>query len=203
MIFISLIAMLGLLSQHRARSAGGPIPVQVTNDPLATTETALTGAQEYLVQTSVSIPNGSADGFTSVTVPTGKRLIVETVSIYRSGSGLTTQSVQAFIGRHDTLNGDFALPVVASSSTASPGSTLAIRCYFDPGSTVYLASHRSGTSGAEAELCDGLWVPGQRPLIFPGSDDHRSSKARETPIIMPRQKAQAERVTCRHSGPTF
>lgn len=117
----------------------------------STTDTSLTGAQVYLVQPTISIANGSADGFATVTVPTGKRLVVEAVSVFRSGSGLTTQSLQLFLGRHDTLNGDFALPTVAPSSAASPGSTMAMRCYFDPGSSIFLGAHRNGTTGAETD----------------------------------------------------
>lgn len=148
---VVLIAAITLLGQHRARSAGGAVAVQVTNATLATTDSSLTGAQVYLVQPTLSIANGSMDGFATVTVPTGKRLVAETVSAFRSGNGLTTQSLQLFVGRHDTLNGDFALPAVAPSSANSPGSTLAIRCYFDPGTTIFLGAHRSGTSGAETD----------------------------------------------------
>jgi len=84
---LALLAAVGLFSSRPARTAGGPVPVTVANAPLAVTAADNPAKQPFQAFVPVYLPNGqnSATGPT-IPVPAGKRLVIQVVSVWRSGT---------------------------------------------------------------------------------------------------------------------
>ena len=154
----ALVGAVGLFASSRpAHTAGGPVPVAVSNLPLPTTPTdEAAPRQPFQARTEYVISNGDSfgslstiDGSQNITVPTGKRLVIQTVSVYRNGA-LNGQRVQVYI--EPTVNGnfaDFALPSVPDDGTGFPGATLSTMLSADPGSLLRVFLFRNGTTGRE------------------------------------------------------
>ena len=78
----ALLGAFGLLSSRPAHTAGGPIPVSVAN----TVQTQDgDGRQPVEGQITISSATNAAYGNLVYTVPTGKRLIVESMTLIPTG----------------------------------------------------------------------------------------------------------------------
>ena len=128
-------------------SSANPVPVQVVD---ASSE------QPYTANVSIEIANGSsqggANGLTtgsqSFGVPAGKRLVVETVSMYRPGD--IGQTVQIFVNAlFGSQSSAFAVAPAAAFNAAYTGATQAMKFYADPGTRGVVNAFRNGSSGQE------------------------------------------------------
>ena len=151
-----LIGGLGLLASRPAHTVGGPIPVTVANTPLATTPTDVAAPQQpftartvYLIQSGTEFGDlDTGEGYKEIAVPAGKRLVIQTVSVSRSGFGGGT--IQAYIRLvTNGKNSFYALPAVPNSATLHAGASQALTLYADPGSIILFAVDRSQPSGTE------------------------------------------------------
>ena len=128
-------------------SSGNPVPVQIVDG---------TSEQPYTLNVNINIAdgatggsaNGNTTGAQSFAVPAGKRLVVETVSMYRPGD--IGQSVQIFV---NTFSGAqysaFAVPSAAGSGGVYTGATQAMKFYADPGTRGVVNAFRSGPTSSE------------------------------------------------------
>ncbi len=142
---LALIGAIGLASSRPARTAGGPIAVNVANAPLAALPTdvaAPTQPFQYLFQTE---NDGGPRTSQSIVVPAHKRLVIEYISAslneYAPGVGgevylettaggqdmsyYLTDAIQDFNKRNQTL-----------------------RIYADPGTTVTVGAYSNDFSSA-------------------------------------------------------
>ena len=75
----ALLGAVGLFASHPAHSVGGPVPVTVTNAPLATRPIDIaTPAQPFAKRMDLIIDKGIAKG--TFTIPANKRLVLTYVS---------------------------------------------------------------------------------------------------------------------------
>lgn len=157
----ALLMVLSLVATHRAQSAGGAVAVQVTNTtPLSTSDAYAAYAQPFQANIYINIANGASGGgdngnvspgTQTVSIPAGKRLVVETVSMYRSGA-ISSQTVQIFI--NGSVGGNYAayaLPAAPASTASYSGLVQPIRFSVDGGTQLLANAYRNGTTGAESE----------------------------------------------------
>ena len=154
---LTLLGGIGLLSSRPARTAGGPVPVNVSNLPLPTTPTDLAApSQPFQASTTYEIKPGLISGsvasdflYTDITVPAGKRLVIQTVGVERNGVA-NYQTLRSDI--NTTVNGktvSFPLPLVPYDFPAYPGVTQSMTLYSDGGTVLTFYVVRSGTVGTE------------------------------------------------------
>jgi len=137
-----------------------PVPAQITNTTLPTVASDNPAFQPFQANIYVNIANGASGGTDNgnvspgtqtVLIPAGKRLVVQTVSAYRSGA-ISTQTVQIFI--NTSVGGTyaaFAMPLISGSTASYVGAAQPITFYADGGTELLANAFRSGTSGAESE----------------------------------------------------
>jgi hypothetical protein len=116
--------------------------------------------QPFQATIIISIANGTSGGgdngnvspgTQTVLIPTGKRLVVQTVSVYRSGA-ISASITQIFI--NSSVNGgyaSYAVPPVPPSAASYAGATLTGPFYADGGTELLANAFRNSTSGAETE----------------------------------------------------
>ena len=148
---LGLFAGLGLLASRPAHTAGGPVPVAVTNTPLSVADISV--RQPFQEFDSIRIPDGKtfANG-NLIPVPSGKRLVIQMVSVWRSGVLTPGQGIRTFVGC--TVNGQinfYPLPFVPTDETTAPGAMQAVTLYADPGTGLEVNVFRSGSSGEERD----------------------------------------------------
>ena len=169
----ALVAGVGLFASSRpARTAGGPIPVTVGNTvaiaaatPLPTVAADNPDKQPFAafieIKFETGSQNGAADfnirGTQTFQVPTGKRLVIDSASLYREngsqgGSLPSGSSASALLGV--TVNGTeifYSLPLATSTGVPYPGVTQSLHLFADPGTTVQANGYRSDTSASEID----------------------------------------------------
>ena len=131
--------------------------VPVAQYALSTASPAL---QPFQANIFINIANGSSaggdngnvsPGTQTLLIPAGKRLVVQTVSFYRSGA-ISTGSTQIFINA--SVNGTysaFSAPSAPATSASYSGATLPSLFYADGGTELLANAFRNSTSGAESE----------------------------------------------------
>jgi hypothetical protein len=141
-------------------TVSNPVPAKITNTTLPTVASDNPAFQPFQASIYVSIANGSnsggdngnvSPGTQTVLIPAGKRLVVQTVSMYRQGT-IATQTVQIFI--NSSFGGTytaFALPVVGGTTASYVGAAQPMTFYADGGTELLANVFRSGTTGAESE----------------------------------------------------
>ena len=81
----ALVAAVGLFASSRpAHTAGGPIPVTVSNSSLNVTDADNPARQPFAHTSYLSLPVGTAFVNDSIPVPAGKRLVIEYVEVFSS-----------------------------------------------------------------------------------------------------------------------
>ena len=148
---LGLLAGLGIFASRPAHTAGGPVPVSVTNTPLSVADISV--RQPFQEFDSIRIPDGQtfANG-NLIPVPSGKRLVIQMVSVWRSGVLTPGQGIRTFVGC--TVNGQinfYPLPFVPTDETTAPGAMQAVTLYADPGTGLEVNVFRSGSSGEERD----------------------------------------------------
>jgi hypothetical protein len=147
-----LIAGISLMSPRAAHAvtaayvlvsntSAQPIPIQDVNNPAHT---------PFGMQATVTIPDGQELGFGTFSIPSGTRLVVESVSAFRIPPLTPNQNLYLYVGVHDpTENTDMVLPVIPADGEL-PGTMQNMKLYVNPGKTLDFGAHRSGSVGAEA-----------------------------------------------------
>jgi len=151
---LALLGGIGLMSSRPARTAGGPVPVTVANPSLAVTDAdaarqAVTG-NLILSGPVFSSPSGI---LYSIPVPVGKRLVIQTVSLWRNGTLTPGEGVRGYVGC--TVKGStifYPLPFAPTDGTVVPGTMQAVTLYADPGTDLFFNAFRNGASGNETDL---------------------------------------------------
>ena len=138
----ALVAGVGLFASSRpARSVGGPIPVTVSNAPLGVTSTEGQPVEVY-VNTNTSPPSSNL----VYTVPAGKRLVVESMSlIVGGGSNISYTGVVRVVDSTGNLVSLASLStgtVTADVATA----TQPMHLHVVPGGKVYTDVYVRGNS---------------------------------------------------------
>ena len=151
---LALLGAVGLVSMRPARSTGGPVPVAVTNTPLAVVSTDPAIAQPYAqtVFPNFAVGKKFAPNI-SLAVPVGKRLVVQTVSVLRTGT-ITPGSVSEIAVVVGT-NGDtsyFALPSPPATAASFSGISQALTFQVDGGTSLTIFGSRNTTVGSEGDI---------------------------------------------------
>ena len=153
---LALVAALGLAASRPARTTGGPIAVAVANSPLLTVpvdEAAprqpFQGSTTYVIRDHEYFGDpDSDDGFSEITVPAGKRLMIQTVAI-RKLSNNNENIRPLIITQVSGTFGVYPLTTIYDDGAVEPGITQAITLSGDAGTTVRFALYRTGTVGKE------------------------------------------------------
>lgn len=136
------------------------MPVTVANAPLAVTAADNPAKQPFQAFVSIGLPKGQtfATGQNTPTgrtipVPVGKRLVIQMVSVWRSGTLAPGEGVRAYVGC--TVKSSlifYPLPFVPTDGTVAPGTMQAVTLYADSGTDLMINVFRNGTSGDEADF---------------------------------------------------
>ena len=137
------------------------VPAVITNNSAKPVPTIDTAAQKpFQANIYINIADGASGGgdngnvspgTQTVSIPAGKRLVVQTVSAYRSGT-ISTQTVQIFI--NSSVGGNYAafsMPVFPATTASYVGAAQPMTFYADGGTQLLANAFRNGTSGAESE----------------------------------------------------
>ena len=157
---LGLVGALGLVASRPAHTAGGPVPVTVANAPLAVTAADNPAKQPFQAFVIIRLPKGQTfvtDLNTSIgrtiPVPASKRLVIQMVSVWRSGTLTPGEGVRAYVGcmvsGHEIF---YPLPFAPTDGTAVPGAMQAVTLYADSGTNLEFNAFRSGDSGDEADF---------------------------------------------------
>jgi hypothetical protein len=158
---ILLAGAMTLIGVRPVKSTTPATDVFVTNGPTKPDHVEVDNAETaYQAIIYVNIANGASGGgdngnvspgSQTLLIPTGKRLVVQSVSVYRSGA-ISSGNVQIFI--NSDVNGGYAaraLPVVGPTTALYAGSTLSAPFYADGGTELLANAFRDSTTGAETE----------------------------------------------------
>ena len=146
----ALVAAVGFFASSRpAHTAGGPIPVTVAN--IVQNRDADNFDKQPFVKQMTLTTLGGDSATASFTVPAGKRLVVETVTAYRSAVAQPNARVQIFLrATVGGASGLFALPLLAGDTRVS---TEPLRFRADPQTTVLvIASLNTPVSSEEDDV---------------------------------------------------
>jgi hypothetical protein len=122
--------------------------------------TASPALQPFQANIYINIANGTSGGgdngnvspgTQTLLIPTGKRLVVQTVSMYRSGT-FSASITQIFINA--SVNGGYAayaLPPAPASTASYSGAAFTGVFYADGGTELLANAFRNSTTGAETE----------------------------------------------------
>lgn len=153
---LALLAAVGLFASRPAHTAGGPVPVAVTNVPLPTHPTDETAPNQPFQTTLQPFSDNYSSASDSFTVPAHKRLVIEFVS------ALITQSPSggAYSYLETTAGGTTVGYDLADSSESPARRTQVVRVYADPGSTVTVgvSSYDNSTSVGTDTKLSGYYV---------------------------------------------
>ena len=142
---LALLAAVGLFASRPAHSVGGPVPVTVTNTPLAVSSLDNPARQPVELQ-----PFLSSVGQTSTfyTVPAGKRLVIEYVNVVSNRPDDPNR--YSFILVHNTLFTNFSL---VPDGSPYVGSSQKVTLYADAGSQVTGFFQYTGSNASPNIYC--------------------------------------------------
>lgn len=156
---VALLGAVGLVSMRPAHSVGGPVPVTVANSSLNVQNHDADNAarQPFQAATRYVIPAGNftgaldtANGNIDIVVPSGKRLVIQTVSEYVVQAATGEVYRTSILPLSGGSRSPYALPSVTPDGVAFPGVTQSMTLYADPGSTLFWSVRRSTTVGTRA-----------------------------------------------------
>ncbi len=148
---LALLAALGLFASHPAHTAGGPVPVTVSNT-VQNRDVDSSARQPVETSAETILTQNSAGGFGSVlvyTVPAGKRLVVESVSLFAKYLNFDRAGYTVNVENVDSSNRSLSF----TAFTAGPGTgatsaaTQPMRLHVEPGNRVVVTvfdSHQIG-----------------------------------------------------------
>ena len=135
---LALLAAIGLFASRPAHTAGGPVPVAVTNTSLAVTDA---DAARQAVSGTLILTDSASNG-TLFTIPSDKRLVMETVSIIGNRFDANTYTIEV-----DTTQGGAFRQICLNllpNGAPSPALTQPLRLYGDPGTQVKVFASSDG-----------------------------------------------------------
>jgi len=153
---LALLGGIGLVSSRPAHTAGGPVPVTVTNSALNTLSHDLDNAalQPFQASTRYVIQPGSSVGAldtansnVDIKVPFGKRLVIQTVSEYVAQANTGEVYRTSILPLSGGIRSPYTLPAVTPDGASLPGVTQSMTLYADPSSTLLWSVRRSNTVG--------------------------------------------------------
>ena len=138
---LALLGGIGLASSRPAHTAGGPVPVTVANSPLGVTSTEGQPVEVYVFAN----PSPSSSNLV-YTVPAGKELVVESMSLVVGGG-----SNVSYTGVVRTLDSTGGLVSFASLSTGVVTADVAtatqpMHLHVGPGGKVYTDVYARGST---------------------------------------------------------
>lgn len=150
-----VIAAVALVASARpAHTVGGPVPVTVTNGTVPVTESE--GAhQAYTLTLIILYANGEPSGTLyggaqAGIIPSGKRLVVQTISMYRNGAANSS----ALVVVNTTVNGTtcfYPLPVASDFGATVNGISTPMAIYADGGTSIKATGYRNISTGTETD----------------------------------------------------
>lgn len=142
---LALLGGLGLAASHPAHSTGGPVPVAVTNAPLATKAADDPALQPVELQPAFVTVNYSTVLYT---VPAGKRLVIEYVNV--ASNSLNDPNRYSFILIHNGVYTNFSL---VPDGTPYAAASQRVTLYADAGSLVGGFFQYSGSNSVPYLYC--------------------------------------------------
>ena len=138
-----LAFVLSVVGPKRVMAALGYTPIRDVDNP---------ARQPFMYTSTVPINDGRSEGYGSFPVPAGKRLVVETMTVFRDNARLG-QSVQVLADvEFNGQIGYFALPFVSATTARLSCISQSTRLYADPGTNVSFDLLRTGSSGNETDV---------------------------------------------------
>jgi len=102
----------------------------------------------------VDLAAGNTGGSVSLpTVPTGKRLVIQTISYYRSAAASGTIGQVLLITTVNATDGIYTTAEVPADGALFPTTTTNVTIYADPGTAPTIQCYRTGSAAAE-EYCE-------------------------------------------------
>ena len=135
---LGLFAGLGLFASRPAHTVGGPVPVTVANTSLAVTDA---DAARQAVSGTLILTDSAYSG-TLFTIPSDKRLVMETVSIIGNRFDANTYTIEM-----DTTQGGAFRQICLNllpNGAPSPALIQPLRLYGDPGTQVKVFASSDG-----------------------------------------------------------
>ena len=155
---LTLLGSIGLAASRPARSisAGGPVPVQVVNStatPALTRDVDNGDRQPFQQPFTMNFGRGDTEILDNpvLSVPAGKRLVIETISVSRGFSARGTLN-PTISNRLNGISINFALPPVAANGANNPGIMQPTRLYADGNQAVIIRADRSDATFPESDL---------------------------------------------------
>ena len=145
---LALVAGIGLAGSRPAHTAGGPIPVTVSNVPLQTisqnaSDPALQSIQ-FLAQPD-TFGKGSLQAEVDIPVPTGKRFVIEYVSA-ELGTGTGSVTMETSSG------GNLAAYYFIETTSSHQHQFFPTHIYADPGTNVAVFVNSANGSRVYADV---------------------------------------------------
>ena len=135
---LTLLGTMGLVASRPAHTAGGPVPVTVANTSLAVTDA---DAARQAVSGTLILTDSAYSG-TLFTIPSDKRLVMETVSIIGNRFDANTYTIEV-----DTTQGGAFRQICLNllpNGAPFPALTQPLRLYGDPGTQVKVFASSDG-----------------------------------------------------------
>ena len=142
---LTLLAGIGLFASRPAHSVGGPVPVTVTNTPLAVSSLDNPARQPVELQPLLSSVGKLS---TFYTVPAGKRLVIEYVNVVSNRPDDPNR--YSFILVHNNLFTNFSL---VPDGSPYVGSSQKVTLYADAGSQVTGFFQYTGSNASPNIYC--------------------------------------------------
>ena len=142
---LALLAAIGLVTSRPAHSGGGPVPVTVTNTPLAVSSLDNPDQQPVELHPSLSSFGQSS---TFYTVPAGKRMVIEYVNV--ASNTFNDPNRYSFILVHNFLFTNFSL---VPDGSPYVGSSQKVTLYADAGSQVTGFFQYTGSNASPNIYC--------------------------------------------------
>ncbi len=140
---LALVGAVGLVSSRPARTAGGPIAVSVANTPLAVTTASGTPAEGFI---EIGSPTNSVFNKLLYTVPAGKRLSVDTLTLFTGIIG-DTSGYTGLIIHKDAAGNEISYFILSAGPGTGglSGTTQAYHFQAGPGDTIVVDVLKAGT----------------------------------------------------------
>ena len=135
---LTLLAGMGLFASRPAHTVSGPVPVTVANTSLAVTDA---DAARQAVSGTLILTDSAYSG-TLFTIPSDKRLVMETVSIIGNRFDANTYTIEV-----DTTQGGAFRQICLNllpNGAPFPALTQPLRLYGDPGTQVKVFASSDG-----------------------------------------------------------
>jgi hypothetical protein len=154
------VAVITVSQSSDAQTATSVIVTNPVGNPVHTKATDNPALQPFQANITITIQNGNSGGTDNgnvspgtqtVLIPAKKRLVVQTVSVYRAGA-ISASTVQIFVNASvQGTYASYALPLTPASAATYVGTTFNGVFYADADTELLANAFRNSTSGAETD----------------------------------------------------